>query len=70
MKIKKYRAGTVKEAFALAKAELGEDAVLLRQRTLPVEPGEGRQPLVEVMAAVDEDDHRPTVQTTQTGAVA
>lgn len=56
MKVKKYRAATVKEAFALAKAELGEDAVLLRQRTLTVQ--DSLTPLVEILAAVDEDDLR------------
>lgn len=58
MKVKKYSAATVKEAFALAKAELGEDAVLLRQRTLPAHPQDLTPPLVEIMAAVDEDDLR------------
>lgn len=56
MKVKKYRAATVKEAFAMAKAELGEDAVLLRQRTLPAHPQDPTPPLVEIMAAVDEED--------------
>ncbi len=59
MKVKKYRAITVKEAFALAKADLGEDAVLLRQRTLPVNPQDATAALVEILAAVDEDDLHP-----------
>ena len=32
MKVKQYQAVTLQEAFAQAKAELGEDAVLLHQR--------------------------------------
>lgn len=47
MKIKRYSAGSMREALALIRAEQGEDAVILSNRRLP----EG----VEVVSAVDYD---------------
>jgi len=53
--IRKFRGPTVKEAIAKARAELGEDAVLLHQRTVDVDGPFGiqRQSLVEITVAVD-----------------
>jgi flagellar biosynthesis protein FlhF len=53
MQVKKYRAATTKEAFAQARAELGDDAVLLHQRTLSGNPRLGGSSLVEITVAVD-----------------
>lgn len=53
MQVRKYRAATTKEAFAQARAELGEDAVLLHQRTLSGNPRLGGTSLVEITVAVD-----------------
>lgn len=53
MTVKKYRGATSKEAFALARAELGEDVVLLHQRTVDGDPRLGIQPHIEITAAVD-----------------
>ncbi len=54
MKIKKITAGSMKEALLQVKAELGEDAMILKTRKLP---GKllGRGDQVEVTAAVDEE---------------
>lgn len=61
MHIKKYRAATVKEAFALAQAELGDDAVLLRQRTLEADGlfGLKNRAQVEITVAVDRAEVLP-----------
>jgi flagellar biosynthesis protein FlhF len=56
MKIKKYTAGTMKEALLMVKEELGEDAMILKSRKLPtslIPLGGGAK--VEVTAAVDEN---------------
>lgn len=55
MKVKKYRAATTKEAFAMARADLGEEAVLLHQRTLNGDARLGAV-MVEITAAVDLED--------------
>lgn len=56
MNVKKYRGATTKAAFALARAELGEDVVLLHQRTLEGDPRLGTNSLIEITAAVDIED--------------
>lgn len=58
MKVKKYQAATTKEAFALARAELGEEVVLLHQRTVNNDPRLG-EPLIEVTVAVDVEEQTP-----------
>jgi len=55
MKVKQYRASTLQEAFALAQAELGEDAMLLHQKEI-VQPGVlGRRGQTQVEIAVGVD---------------
>jgi flagellar biosynthesis protein FlhF len=56
MNVKKYRGATTKEAFALARAELGEDVVLLHQRTIEGDPRLGTSHRVEITAAVDVEE--------------
>ncbi len=55
MKIKKIVAGSMKEALLLVKAELGEDAMILKTRKIPgkIMGKTGEQ--IEVTAAIDED---------------
>ncbi len=55
MRVKKYRAATTKEAFALARAELGDEVVLLHQRTLNTDPRLGSL-MVEVTVAIDVEE--------------
>jgi flagellar biosynthesis protein FlhF len=52
MKIKKFTAETMKEALVKVKAELGDDAMILKSQKLPKFPG--RKGGFEVTAAVDE----------------
>ncbi len=52
MKLRKYRAASIKQAFAQARAELGEDAVLLHQRKVP-HPSTPGLSLVEITVAAD-----------------
>ena len=57
MKMKKFTAGTISEAYLKVKAELGEDALILQTRNLPaalVPFYNGDK--VEVTAALDEDN--------------
>ena len=57
MKMKKFTAGTISEAYLKVKAELGEDALILQTRNLPaslVPFYNGDK--VEVTAAIDEDN--------------
>lgn len=56
MKVRRYRAVNLQEAFAQAQAELGEDAVLLHQQEVeqPSLSGRGAQRLVEITVGVDE----------------
>lgn len=56
MHVKKYRAATTKEAFALARAELGDEAVLLHQRTLQDDARPGGAGPVEITVAVDVEE--------------
>src|SRR5690242_10276886 len=57
MRVEKYQAEDMKEAFRLIKAELGPDAVVVQTRK--VRPGGMlglfRKPVYEVLAAVDEE---------------
>jgi flagellar biosynthesis protein FlhF len=50
MKIKRFEAAGFREALALVKKELGEEAVILSSEEIP-----GRSPRVEVLAALDPD---------------
>lgn len=56
MKVRRYRAVNLQEAFAQAQAELGEDAVLLHQQEVQQPSSSGRRPqtLVEITVGVDE----------------
>lgn len=55
MEIRKYQARTVKEAFARAQQELGNDAVLIHQREVAVASpgGRGMRRMVEVTVGLD-----------------
>ena len=60
MKIRRFRAGSVSEALALVKEELGEEAVILKteRRRVQTEDG-GRRMVWEVAAAIDRDGPHP-----------
>ncbi len=72
MKVKQYRAVTLQEAFAQAKAELGEDAVLLHQRevTQPGQTGRRAQTLIEITIGVDEPNRPERDELTPFGTPA
>ncbi|MGM0443708.1 MAG: flagellar biosynthesis protein FlhF [Fibrobacterota bacterium] len=56
MKIKKFTALTMKEALVQVKAELGDDAMILKSRKLPKSLVPGKGGGFEVTAAVDDDE--------------
>jgi len=62
MRIKRFEAPDAKSAFALVKNELGEDAVILSQKTL--DAGTARQ-RIEIMAAMDYDLETVTASLTE-----
>ena len=53
MKIKKFEAGSFREALARVKKELGHEAVILSSEEIG-----GLKPMVEVVAAIDQDMDR------------
>lgn len=57
MRIKRFEAIDNKSALAMVKKELGDDAIILATRTLPVDKKNGKnaKPLVEIVAAMDYD---------------
>ncbi|HPC48057.1 MAG TPA: flagellar biosynthesis protein FlhF, partial [Deltaproteobacteria bacterium] len=58
MQIKTYTAASMKDALAQIKAELGPQAVIVSTREIRENPyGLMGRPLIEVVAAVDYDDH-------------
>ncbi|HEX6512570.1 MAG TPA: hypothetical protein VF157_09750, partial [Chloroflexota bacterium] len=60
MRIEKYHAEDMQEAFRLIKAELGADAVVIQTRKVRLGLfGWFRKPVYEVIAAVDEEVLRP-----------
>ena len=60
MRIEKYHAEDMQEAFRLIKADLGSDAVVIQTRKVRLGVfGWFRKPVYEVIAAVDEDAVRP-----------
>lgn len=65
MRIKKYKAPTIKEARDKVSRELGEKAVILSSRTIEKA---GAAPEVEIVAAIDESPQIKTLQQKQAGA--
>src|SRR5690348_13781062 len=60
MRIEKYHAEDMQEAFRLIKADLGSDAVVIQTRKVRLGVlGWFKKPVYEVIAAVDEDAVRP-----------
>jgi flagellar biosynthesis protein FlhF len=60
MRIEKYHAEDMQEAFRLIKADLGSDAVVIQTRKVRLGVfGWFKKPVYEVIAAVDEDAIRP-----------
>ena len=60
MRIEKYHAEDMQEAFRLIKADLGSDAVVIQTRKVRLGVlGWFKKPVYEVIAAVDEDAARP-----------
>ena len=58
MKIKKFVAESIQDAFGKIKVELGPDAIVLNVQEIPASKAAqlaGKKPVVEVTAAVDED---------------
>lgn len=58
MRIRRFEAPDSKTALAMVKAELGDDAVILANRTIPIDDGAARpygRTKVEVVAAMDYD---------------
>ena len=60
MRIEKYHAEDMQEAFRLIKADLGSDAVVIQTRKVRLGLfGWLKKPVYEVIAAVDEETARP-----------
>ena len=57
MKIKKFEAGSFREALARVKKELGHEAVILSSEEIG-----GLKPMVEVVAAIDQDVDREEIR--------